>query len=359
MNVLYAIGEEIKKSLKIKSGFNFAFLFYPCGMEREMSDYVSCLNEYDVEVIAISGGGVINNVIPFIYDNIPVGILTHINREGVYITDIGNLKNDTLLFKLDECSALIFSNESVDLDEIANILKNKGVTQVMGGVAGSYVKEKHKPRVFYNQDEMSNVILLFNNNLFDVSGKSVLGWKPIGIPSIVTEAVKDTIYSIDDIPALEYVEKFLGSDIDKYIEQFLFSFALYRSDADYVLAAIKSIDKSNKSIKVFHRKVPVGTRISLAIPDNINNFIKEEISAFDYGQITNNVILICVACIGRRAYLSDIYPFVLFKVTHSMDISFSGFFSNGEYNKVAYSKDFSYLNLTTSTIFIKEKRNVR
>ena len=359
MKVLYTIGEDIKSALETKTDFNFAFLFYPCGMEKSLIEYITFLNEKNVEVVAVSGGGVISNVLPFIHDNLPVCILASISKENAIITDIKKLEKEMPLTYLSKYSAIVFSDETVDLDKIANALKSRGVTQVMGGVAGSYMKGKHESKVFHNQRRISNIIILLNNMHFEISGKSVLGWKPVGVKGIITKAYEDTIYSIDDIPALDYVERFLGTNIDRYVEQFLFSFAIYKSNTEYVLAAIKSIDKTQGSLKIFHRRVTTGTRISLAIPDNINNFIKEELSAFNYEEIqyfNRDYILICMACIGRRAYLSSVYPFVLFKVTHNNNISFSGFFSNGEYNKIAYSKDYSYLNLTTSTVLIKEKQ---
>lgn len=357
MSVLYLKGDLISQFSIKNNNFNLAFLFYPCGM-KEIYRYIEHLNSYGIEVIAVSGGGVISSELPFIFDDMPVCILSEVYEEGLRITD---LKSIEVLDGLERYSAVVFSDETVDLEELANVLKSKGVCEVLGGVAGSYINGDCDPEIFYNQEKVSHVILLFDNKFYDVIGKSVLGWKPIGIPGIITDAEGDVIYSIEDIPALEYIKKFVGEDAEYYIKQFLLALSLYKGDSEYVLAAIKSIDLKSKSLRIFHRKIELGKRVSLAIPVNINDFIREEIKAFNYDEkeesVNENSMLICVSCIGRRVYLSNIYPFLFFNITHKRKLTFSGFFSNGEYNKSAISGECRYLNLTTSTILIKAKQN--
>ncbi len=378
MRVSYVTAERVLADQlpEDPSDFNFAFVFYPCGLEEKALFLGKRLQSMGLDYMAVSGGGVLISRFPYIFDTQIAVVLVNFPEDHVKVLA------DSFSIPEGFCgnsAAILFTDERTDMEYAASKVKERGVDPVLGGVAGSYIGEwvsripevniaesgldklpfSKEPKIFYNGDRVSTFLLLFNTGSFLVKGKSVLGWEPIKIYGEVTKAEGRFIYSIDDVPAAEYLMRFVGDSLDEYIKHFMVAFAVYVDGEDYVLASIKSVNEREGYVETFHSVIDVGTKVAIAIPCSIDKIIKEEEKALtgyplrDFSE--DERLLLCVACIGRRTYISEVYPMVFLGMANSR-VKFSGFFSNGEYNFTSSGKSCTFLNLTFSTIFVAERK---
>ncbi len=105
--------------------------------------------------------------------------------------------------------------------------ENKEVT-LFGGKAGDDLALEAS-YVFSNKKSSSNalVALIVDEDKIEVSGIATCGWNAIGTKKTVTKSIGNTVYTIDDKPALDMLMNYLGVEIkqdgDKEIVTFLSS----------------------------------------------------------------------------------------------------------------------------------------
>lgn len=124
--------------------------------------------------------------------------------------------------------------------------------------------------------------LYFNNSLLSDACSGILfggkisfgiglrhGWKPLGKPHTVSSATDNVIHRIDDLPAVNLYEEYLGYDSLKIINEFKNISVLYpigiriQGQDEYLLRSIQTI--ANDGSLICRGTVPAGSIIRLMI----------------------------------------------------------------------------------------------
>jgi hypothetical protein len=107
--------------------------------------------------------------------------------------------------------------------------------------------------------------LAFDQNLVELSGTTVSGWRGIGTPKTITQSVGNIVYSIDNQPALDVYAKYLNLSLDSSITLSAeFPLLLMRDDETFVLRAAMII-KEDKSL-IYAGSVPQGSKVFFSMP---------------------------------------------------------------------------------------------
>ncbi len=201
----------------------------------------------------------------------------------------------------------LFINGSKLTKGINSCLK-EGVI-VSGGLAGDDDRFE-KTWIFVDGQFISHCVVsigLYGENI-NVFSSSYGGWKQFGINRIVTNAIDNTLFEIDDKPALRIYKDYLGENSKNLPASGLF-FPLMVKEKGYEkpkVRTILSIDEDKQSI-TFAGDIPVGSEVMLmkaSFADLVNGAYKsgEELL---FGKNVEDGISIAISCVGRKLVLGQ------------------------------------------------------
>lgn len=189
-----------------------------------------------------------------------------------------------------------------------NSCLNKDVI-VSGGLAGDDDRFA-KTWIYANKDFISHSVIAigFYGKDINVLSSSYGGWQQFGINRKVTKAVDNTLFEIDNKPALKIYKDYLGENSKNLPASGLF-FPLMIKEKGYEKTKVRtilSIDEVEQSI-TFAGDIPVDSEVMLmkaSFSDLINGASKscEELLC---GQDIENAINIAISCVGRKLVLGQ------------------------------------------------------
>ncbi|NJO25912.1 MAG: hypothetical protein HC867_09370 [Bacteroidia bacterium] len=219
---------------------------------------------------------------------------------------------------------------------------NREVT-VFGGMAGDDLIAE-RPIVFTNGKNKDNAIvaLIIDEDKIDVRGIATCGWKAIGTTKTVTKSEGNTVYTIDDKPALDMLMKYLGVEVkpdkDKDVVTFLNSWyyplQLERENGDSVIRATRFANSKDRSL-ICTGSVPQGASVRFSLPpefDAIETVVAECESIKDNAQQQAEA-LIMFSCVSRHLSFGALMKEEIDQVQKVWDAPMAGFFTYGEYGK--------------------------
>lgn len=256
-----------------------------------------------------------------------------------------------------------FENASSSLGNAKEYRTNQEMT-LFGGKAGDDLI-LDAPFVFTNQKSSGSalVALIIDEDKIDVRGIATCGWKAIGTSKTVTKSEANTIYTIDDKPALDMLLKYLGIeikfDVKKEIVSLLSSWyyplQLERENAEPVIRSAMFANCEDRSI-ICAGNVPQGTKIKFSMPpdfDSIDTVVAECESIKDTPQEQVDA-LIMFSCVSRHLAFGVLMKEELEQVQKVWNAPMIGFFTYGEYGKSKTGKN-EYHNNTCCIVALKEK----
>ena len=185
---------------------------------------------------------------------------------------------------------------------------NKKVS-ITGGLAADGNRFE-KTKVFANESKDKNlaVAIGFYGESLHVEVGCKAGWEEFGAQRVVTKSNGNTVYEIDDKPALELYEKYLGEYIKDLPESGLLFPLSVESDItqkNEVIRVMMGINE-DKSI-LFAGDIPQGSKVRL-MKTNIDNLIDgAELVAKTIQEHNNKESLsISVSCSGRLSVLKQL-----------------------------------------------------
>ncbi|MEP6628123.1 MAG: FIST N-terminal domain-containing protein, partial [Ginsengibacter sp.] len=160
-------------------------------------------------------------------------------------------------------------------------LEEREVT-IFGGKAGDDLALE-STFVFTNRKskDCALVALIIDEDKIDVSGIATCGWNAIGTTKIVTKSEDNTVYTIDDKPALDMLMNYLGVEIkqdgNKEIVTFLSSWyyplQVERENADPVIRTAMFANSKDRSL-ICSGNVPQGSKIRFSLPPDFDSIEK-------------------------------------------------------------------------------------
>ena len=271
--------------------------------------------------------------------------------------------------------AFIIANSGVSMDgepfvegiiqefEKSSTPASREVT-IFGGKAGDDLELK-STFVFTNgkSKDSALVALIIDEDKIDVKGIATCGWKAIGTTKTVTKSEGNTVYTIDDKPALDILMNYLGVDIKEDVETDITTFLsswyypleLERENADPVIRTAMFANKEDRSL-ICSGRVPQGSKIKFSMPpdfDSIEKVVADCKTIKDDAQQEADA-LIMFSCVSRHLAFGMVVKEEIEQVQKIWNAPMAGFFTYGEYGKAKTGKN-EYHNNACCVVTLKEK----
>ena len=331
---------------------------------HNLEDLKSAFAKYNIEVFgASSSGEIINDEV--LEDAIAV-MLLDISREAFRLNvfdgegktsyDVGQgVAEWAKPFYENPAIMLMSAGLLVDGQKLVKgVIDNLGLqVSLFGCLAGDNLNFK-ETFVFNSSQVIANgaVALIFDQNVVELQGHAVSGWKGIGTPKTVTKATGNIVHEIDDEPALDMYNKYLkiGNDPALAVE---YPLLLIRDDDSVVLRAVMGVNE-DKSI-VYAGTVPEGARVRFSMPPGaeITDLAIEQMSEFNH-QIPSSNAIVLFSCKARHLALGPMVEDEISAIHKLWNVPLVGFFTYGEIGPVAKA-GCDFHNYTLVPVLINER----
>jgi len=346
----------LDKKLELDFIPNLAFLFYEgerIDIVKECYSQLKSINS-EIEVVGVNGSkGNINNHIPFITKKEQVSLfLFEIDGFFVNSYDITSQEAKHKFIqdykKYTNTAAIILFPFEYDANNfLDNVQDYFNAHNIYGGVYYN-----HNYSSFYNGNFSNNrlISVFFNQDFIEFYSIAVHGWKPVGLNFKVTKSYKNIVYEIDNMPALEIIEEYIGEIKQENIDSFLHPFCVTHNH--YLsLASIKRVNREDNSIE-FYKYIYENQHLRITIPTSQKHMM----------QLIENLLkdvecdgLFMFSCVGRYAYYKDLLEFEIEKVANYLKVPFAGFLTYGEIGSNSVNTKSILQNQTMNLIFFRGK----
>jgi len=220
--------------------------------------------------------------------------------------------------------------------------------------------------VFTNKENTGYgmVALVLDADRIDLHGIAISGWKPIGVTKKVTKSEGNTIYTIDDQPALDVYMRYLGTSLPSSKSDQLAFFEnlgnqypmqIERQGRSSLMCNPIGFKEEAKAV-IFETNVEQGTTFRFSTPPDFD--IKETIvkNATDLkNQLqTDADALLIFSCAGRLAALGPMAQQENEGLYEVWNAPMAGFYSYGEFGRGVSGKH-EFHSTTNSWVALKEK----
>lgn len=242
---------------------------------------------------------------------------------------------------------------------------------IFGGKAGDDLALQ-STFVFTNgkSKDCALVALIIDEDKIDVRGIATCGWKAIGTTKTVTKSEGNTVYTIDDKPALDTLLNYLGVEIKQdgnreivtFLSSWYYPLQVERENADPVIRTAMFANSEERSL-ICSGNVPQGSKIRFSLPpdfDSIETVVAECKSIKDNAQQQADA-LIMFSCVSRYLSFGIVMKEEIEQVQKIWDAPMAGFFSYGEFGKSLSARQAGktgkneYHNNTCCLVALKEK----
>ncbi len=278
--------------------------------------------------------------------------------------------------------AFIIANSGVSLDGepiVEGIIQGFGRSSspahrevtVFGGKAGDDL-QLESTFVFTNgkSKDCALVALIIDEDKIDVSGIATCGWNAIGTTKTVTKSEGNTVYTIDDKPALDMLMNYLGVEIKQddnkevvtFLSSWYYPLQVERENVDPVIRTAMFANSKDRSL-ICSGNVPQGSKIKFAMPpdfDSIEKVVADCKSIKDDAQQKADA-LIMFSCVSRYLSFGMVMKEEIEGVQKIWDAPMAGFFTYGEYGKslpvrqAGKTSKLEYHNNACCVVALKEK----
>ncbi len=202
---------------------------------------------------------------------------------------------------------------------------------VSGGLAGDNGELK-KTYVFNNKSitDSGAVGVTLNSAALNVFTHYSFDWTPIGKKLTITKAVKNRVYEIDGMPAVDIYAKYMGKELAQNLPQIGIEFPLiFEKDGVNIGRAV--LFKHNDGSLTFAGNLQEGEKVRFGV-GNVNNLLKS--GDYQIDKIFNNIqfqpeAVFVYSCMARRRFMEKYIEYELEGLSTLGDLS--GFFTYGEF----------------------------
>jgi len=219
--------------------------------------------------------------------------------------------------------------------ELVRALNDNLDVSVTGGLAGDAFDFADHTLVFADApaQEKAVVAVGFYGDSIHTNIGCKAGWQEFGAERIVTRAEGNIIYEIDNKPALDLYEAYLGEYIkDLPASGLLFPLNIREYEGDHEVIRVMMGINEDKSL-IFAGDIPQGSTVRL-MKTNIDNLIDGASLVANAIQKHNNkpALALTVSCSGRRSVLKQLVDEELDAIHRSLNehTQIVGFYSYGE-----------------------------
>ena len=219
--------------------------------------------------------------------------------------------------------------------------------------------------VFTNGKSSDSAIvsLIIDEDKIEVKGIATCGWQAIGTTKTVTKSEGNTVYTIDDKPALDMLMNYLGveikqegsKDIVTFLSSWYYPLQVERENVDPVIRTAMFANQEERSL-ICSGKVPQGAKIKFSLPPDFDSIDKvvEDCRGIKENEQQTADALIMFSCVSRYLSFGMVMKEELEQVQKIWEAPMAGFFSYGEYGKSKTGR-YDYHNNTCCLVVLKEK----
>lgn len=249
-------------------------------------------------------------------------------------------------------------------DELINGLTDaagKDAT-IMGGVAGNPADFSG---ILFTKNEMSTrgiLALVIDQDKIEINGLAVSGWKPVGTEKRITKCNGTWVFTIDDEPAMNVIQRFLGNELITPSNQ---GNGLLPSDLGYPLQFLRpggSVimkpvlfwNTNDKSIMI-GGEVKEGDVFRFSLPPDFDVIDKvvESTTSVKEKKMPDADTMMVFSCVGRLGTFGPMISTEIEGLAATWNKPMIGFFSLGEFGKLDEGRC-EYHGTTVSWVALKE-----
>ena len=220
---------------------------------------------------------------------------------------------------------------------------------VCGGKAGD--NDSFKETFVFTKEGITNkgvAVAFISGDHLNITTESSFCWSTIGKEMTITKASNNTIFTIDNIKAVDIFKKYLGEDVVKNLLMYATGIPLIIKKHGMEIARVVSKCNDDGSISFFGN-VEVGDKVQFGYVD-IASLTDKPLEIFNNLKHKSIEAIFVYSCSVRRALLQkgvalEIAP--LTKIAPTF-----GFFTHGEFFSTNYSNEL--LNLTMTILGLSE-----
>ena len=247
-------------------------------------------------------------------------------------------------------------------NSMTNVLENE--FHLFGGMAGDDMT--FTGTYIFTNDQSTDygmAALVLDADKISLYGMAISGWKPIGLTKIITKSEGNTIYTIDDQPALDVYMRYLGSAVQDNVDQLVFfenlgnqyPFQIEREGREPLMCNPIGFDKVNKALTC-ESIIKQGSKLRFSTPpdfDIMETIVKEATEIKNKHQADADALLI-FSCAGRLAALGPLAQKENDGLAQLWNTPMAGFYSYGEFGRGVNGKH-EFHSTTNSWVALKEK----
>ncbi|NJL93731.1 MAG: hypothetical protein HC915_08340 [Anaerolineae bacterium] len=214
---------------------------------------------------------------------------------------------------------------------------------VFGGLAGDDLRMQ-QPLVFDQHHIYPNgaVALALDRSIVQVSGVASSGWRAVGREMVVDRAKGNVVYTLDDKPALDIYQEYLGVNANTSTSITAeYPLQIVRPKGYSVLRASMVINPADRSI-IYAGSVPQGARVRFCVPPGMEiiDHALSEIRAFR-DSAPQAEALVLFSCKGRHNALGPMAEDEIKPMQQLWGAPLIGFYTYGEIGRgLDQSSDF-------------------
>lgn len=234
---------------------------------------------------------------------------------------------------------------------------------VMGGIAGNPADFSG---ILFTKDACSTkgiIALVIDQDKILINGLAVSGWKPVGTEKKITKSNGSWIYTIDNEPAMNVIQKFLGNDIiidNKQPKGLIpsdlgYPLQFQRESGSFLMMPLLIWNTEDKSVMV-GGQVRLGESFRFSLPPDFDVIDKvvESTRIVKEKDMPDADALIVFSCIGRLGTFGPMISTEIEGLAATWDAPMIGFFSLGEFGKLDKGAC-EFHGTTVSWVALKEK----
>lgn len=357
--------ERIQESLQQGAKPKLAIVF--CSITHQPAGVGKLFAEYGIDVFGATSAGEIAD--DSVYEESIVAMLLDINQDsyrlgafdaqGIASYQVGQSVAEWAKSVYDEPAFMVVSaGLRADGEQIVNgIVEEMGSqTPLFGGLAGDDLRMQETFVFSASQVIADGVLaLIFDRNAIELQGMAASGWQGVGTPKTVTRAEGNVVYTIDNQPAMDVYEKYLGTIMwsTEHILTAEYALLLMRDDGSSVLrvALLANEDRS----MVYAGTVPKGAKVRFSIAPGYE-IIDHAIEQFSVikQRIPEADAIVLFSCKARHFALGPMVEDEISAVRKMWNVPLVGLFTYGEIGPNMQGRcDFH--NQTLSLVLIQAK----
>ena len=233
---------------------------------------------------------------------------------------------------------------------------------IAGGIAGDFINQKYN-YIFTEKEiiEKGAVFATFESPDLEVLTDYNFNWDAIGKKHKITKSVKNRVYTIDDIPTIDFYKHYLGDNIEDDLIEISLGIPLIIEDIEFRVGRNILKIHEDKSIS-YGGNLEVGSNVRLGYGNTHSMFKKTKHDLINLAKKNIEAIYIYSCVERKKAFLNDNLKIEIEQYAKLAPIS--GFLTYGEFYKGFDSKEKSKLLNQTMTILalsedeVQTKKNI-